>query len=71
MEELDFKALWQTYNQKLDQSIRLNQELLMETKKSKINRLLGSVRPVRIFAVITGIVWILFLYLVENRLACR
>ncbi|MEO0468312.1 MAG: hypothetical protein AAF206_01730 [Bacteroidota bacterium] len=64
MEELDLKALWQSYNHKLDHSIRLNQELLMEAKMTKVRRLLSAVRPVRIFAVITGIIWVLFLYLV-------
>ena len=60
MNDLEFKKMWDTYNNQLSESLSINRELLSEVKKTKVNKLLSSIRPIRIFAIIIGIIWVIF-----------
>ena len=61
MDELEIKKLWQTYNKKLAQSLSLNPEIIEERKKMKAKSVLSSAKPIKILAIVVGILWVLFI----------
>ncbi len=60
MDELEIKKLWQTYDKKLTQSSSINHKLFEELNKMKSKSALSSIKPIKIFAIIVGILWIMF-----------
>lgn len=58
MEEPDIKQLWQAYDLKLEQSLRLNQQIMrgLQTQKAEDN--IGAFKRNQIAGLISGILWI-------------
>jgi hypothetical protein len=61
MNELELKNIWDAYNSKLDASLSINREVLREVKKTKVNKLVSSIRPIRLVAIIIGVCWTFFI----------
>lgn len=61
MDDTALISLWQSYDQKLEQSLRLNRQQAEDISKLKVQSLLGSMKPVKLFAIIIGILWVIFL----------
>ncbi|BAV04080.1 hypothetical protein FLA_0059 [Filimonas lacunae] len=53
------KALWNEYDRKLETALQLNRQQAYTITRMKVYSLLQSVKPVKILAVITGILWVL------------
>lgn len=51
--------LWQNQQIELQKSLEINKELAREINTIKINHLLTSMRPIKLFALIVGVLWII------------
>ena len=70
MEDIALKDLWKAQDEKLDRTMKLNLYLLESLQKQKAESKLNSLARFKAWAVVLGIVWILFLGLLiyGNRL---
>ncbi|MCA0398616.1 MAG: hypothetical protein LCH51_14535 [Bacteroidetes bacterium] len=60
MTENQVIELWQATNAKLENSLPISRRNIEEVTKMKVQTLLSSMKPVKVFAVIAGIVWVVF-----------
>lgn len=60
MEEQDIMQLWKSYSTKLEESLRLNRKNAEDITRMKVQSFLFSMRPVKIFAILVGLVWVFF-----------
>ena len=58
MHELELKQLWQTSNKRLEKSLKINQEQIKDVQQLKIQHYLSSMKPIKIFTIIVGIIWV-------------
>ncbi|MCH8568394.1 MAG: hypothetical protein LAT67_09030 [Balneolales bacterium] len=58
MNELELKKLWQTTNENLEKSFVINKQNTDDITRIKVQNLLGSMKPIKIFALIVGILWV-------------
>jgi hypothetical protein len=61
MEDITLKNLWKAQDEKLDRTIKLNMYLLESLQKQKAESKLNSLARFKLWAVILGIVWVIFL----------
>lgn len=64
METSEFEELWKSYDKKLEQSLSLNRKNAREITALKVQSLLTSMRPVKLFAILAGLLWVGFGYLI-------
>ena len=55
MNELELKNLWQTSNENLEKNIYMNTQ---EISQLKVQTFLNSMKPIKIFTLIIGILWV-------------
>ena len=60
MEEKELITLWKTYDKKLEDNLTLNKKNLEDITRIKVKSLLSSMKPIKIFAVVLGILWVIF-----------
>lgn len=60
MNEKELKLLWQSSNEKLERSLQVNKKNTDEITKLKVQNVLGSMKPIKIFTLFVGIIWVLF-----------
>lgn len=58
MNELELKKLWQTTNEKLDQSFVINQKNTEDITRITVFHFLGSMKPIKIFTLLVGFLWV-------------
>ncbi|WP_282044029.1 hypothetical protein [Winogradskyella flava] len=58
MNELELKKLWQVTNDKLEQSFVIQKENIEDITRVKIHNLLSSMKPIKIFTLLIGILWV-------------
>jgi hypothetical protein len=58
MHELELKQLWQTSNERLEKSLKINEEQVEDIQQLKIQHYLSSMKPVKIFAVFIALIWV-------------
>ena len=58
MEELALKELWQSYNNRLEESLLINKKNTESITKMQAVSLLNSIKPIKIFAMLAGIGWV-------------
>ena len=56
--EIELKQLWQTTNEKLEERIVLNRAHFDNTTKLKFYNSLGSMKPVKVFTLLLGVLWV-------------
>lgn len=61
MQDMELIALWRSYDRKLEENLRLNRQNAETITLIKIKSLLRSMAPLKIFTVVTGILWVGFL----------
>lgn len=61
MEENQLFALWESYDRKLSENLILNIQNAQDITKIKVKSLLSGMQPLKIFAILTGIIWVLLL----------
>ncbi|ASZ12214.1 hypothetical protein KTO58_13685 [Chitinophaga pendula] len=59
MEEQDILTLWRSFDQQLATQLSFNQRQAVDLTQLKVQSLLGSMRPVKLFALAVGILWVL------------
>jgi len=60
MEEKAILDMWKSYDRKLEQSLKLNQENAEAITRLKVHSLLKSMSSLKIFTVVTGVLWVIF-----------
>jgi hypothetical protein len=58
MEETELINLWKSYDKKLEESLSLNRKNAEEITKMKVQSFLISMKPLKIFTLLVGIVWV-------------
>lgn len=58
MNENELKLLWQTSNDKLEKNLAINKKNTHDLTKIKVNNILGSMKPIKIFILLVGILWV-------------
>lgn len=59
MEDNEIMNLWRSYDQRLQESLQLNRKNAEDITQLKAQSFLGSMRPVKIFTIVVGILWVL------------
>lgn len=59
MNELDVKMLWQQSQQKIEALVQVNRRAEEDITRLKVNSLLGTMKPVKIFAIVAGLLWVI------------
>ena len=58
MKELELKKLWQTTNEKLEENFFINKKNTDDITRIKVHSILGSMKPIKIFTLLVGILWV-------------
>jgi hypothetical protein len=58
MDELEIKKLWQSTNDKLEKSFVIDKKNTEEITHMKVFSLLSSMKPIKFFALLVGILWV-------------
>lgn len=58
MNELELKILWQTTNDKLEENFVIDKKRRNDITQIKVHSILGSMKPVKHFALLIGILWV-------------
>lgn len=61
MNENEFKLLWQSANEKLLDGLSVNKKNTEDITRLKIDNLLSSMKPIKLFTVGAGILWVFLL----------
>ena len=60
MEDKELINLWKTYDKKLEENLTLNKKNAEDLTKIKIQSSLASMKPLKVFTIIVGILWVTF-----------
>jgi len=60
MENSEVINLWKSYDKKLEESLVFNRKNAEEITKMKVQSFLSSMKPMKIFAILIGIIWVGF-----------
>ena len=60
MEDTEIINLWKSYGKKLDENLLLNRKNAEAITKMKVQSLLSSMKPLKIFIMLGGVVWVCF-----------
>lgn len=58
MNEIELKNLWQNSNEKIEKSLNLSQKNSSEISRLKVYHYISSMKPIKLFALLVGIVWV-------------
>ncbi|MFD1140944.1 hypothetical protein ACFQ4C_07485 [Larkinella insperata] len=67
MQDAELIALWRSYDQKLEENLRMNRRNAVAITLIKVKSLVGSMVPMKTFIIITSSLWIGFLSVVLYR----
>lgn len=62
MEEKDILSLWKAFDKKLESHLALNRKNAEDITRIKVQSLLASMKPIKIFTLGVGILWVSFVY---------
>lgn len=58
MNEIELKNLWQNSNEKIEKSLHLSQKNSDEISRLKVYHYISSMKPIKLFALLVGIIWV-------------
>lgn len=61
MEDVELQQLWKSYDKRLQEQLVFNRKNASDITKMKVKSELTSMRPIKIFTVLVGILWVIFL----------
>ena len=61
MEDIEIINLWKSYDKRLNENLLLNRKNAEEISKIKAQSLLSSMKPVKIFTILVGMLWVVFI----------
>lgn len=68
MNELELKKLWQTTNDKLEENFVISRKNTEDITRIRVQHFLGSMKPIKIFTLLFGIVWVSIGGLILSRI---
>ncbi len=60
MDDNSLKQLWQTSNEKLEENHSISKSSVEEITHMKVQTFLSSMKPIKLFAIVAGILWVGF-----------
>ena len=60
MEDLEIINIWKSYDKKLEENLSLNKGMAEDVTKMKVKSYLASMKPIKIFTLVVGILWVGF-----------
>lgn len=60
MENTDIINLWKSYDKKLEENLVLNKKNAVDITKLKVQSLLQSMKPLKLFIILFGVIWVGF-----------
>jgi hypothetical protein len=63
MEDMDLKELWQSYHEKVEANLSINRKNAEDISKLKAKTYLLSMRPLKIFTIVVGLLWVIGVYM--------
>ena len=60
MEHTEVLNLWKIYDDKVEQALSLNKKNTQEILRIKTKSVLSEMKPIKIFTLFVGIIWVLF-----------
>ncbi|MEJ7626241.1 MAG: hypothetical protein WKF35_05225 [Ferruginibacter sp.] len=60
MDEIKMKELWQSSNTKLEEVLTITRKNAEDITRLKVNHFLSSMKPIKIFTVLVGLIWVGF-----------
>ena len=61
MQDTDLIQLWKSYDKKLEENLAINRQNTFEITKLKLKSHLLSMKPLKMFTIVLGILWVVFL----------
>jgi hypothetical protein len=61
MEDIALKEMWANYDKKLEKTLALNHRIITEIQAQKARSALRPLKTVKVIAIISGALWVLFL----------
>lgn len=58
MEDIEIINLWKSYDQKLEENLILNRKNAGDITRMKVRSILASMRPLKIFTIVVGLLWV-------------
>jgi hypothetical protein len=59
MEDIAMIQLWKTYDKKLEENLQFNRQNAADITHMKIQSALASMRPLKVFTILMGILWVI------------
>ncbi len=60
MDDKEIRNIWKTYDKKIENVVLVDQKGIEEIQKNKIKTVLASAKPIKIFTIIIGVFWLIF-----------
>ncbi|MEP7318318.1 MAG: hypothetical protein ABI921_06245 [Panacibacter sp.] len=60
MQDTEIINLWKSYDKKLDEALLLNRQNVADITRMKVKSSLASMKPIKYFAILVGIIWVGF-----------
>ena len=61
MNDQELKNMWNSYDEKLDKILTVNNNLLQHNLKMSTSSVLSRIKPIKIFTIIIGILWVILI----------
>lgn len=61
MQDIELQQLWKSYDKKLQEQLVFNRQNASDITKIKVKSELASMRPIKMFTVLAGILWVFLL----------
>lgn len=59
MEDIEIIHLWKTYDKRLEENLSFNRQNAADITHMKVQSALASMQPLKIFTLLTGIIWVI------------
>lgn len=60
MEDVEIINLWKSYDRRLEESLQFNRKNAEDITKMKVGSFMASMKPLKIFTIVVGILWVCF-----------
>lgn len=64
MTDTEIISLWKAYDRKLEETLVLNRKNAEDITRMKVGSFLASMKPAKIFTIIAGLIWVIFVDIV-------
>ncbi len=60
MKELEMIEIWKSYDKKLEENLVLNRKNTEDITRIKVQSFISSMKPIKIFTIVIGLLWVVF-----------